>query len=84
MSIRVVVIDDSVVIRRLVVQALETDPDIEVVATGANGKLGIARVEQHQPDAITMDIEMPEMNGVDAVRELRKKGAVPPSSCSLR
>lgn len=78
MSIRVVVIDDSVVIRRLVVQALETDPDIEVVATGANGKLGIARVEQHQPDAITMDIEMPEMNGVDAVRELRKKGSRTP------
>ncbi|WP_029068280.1 protein-glutamate methylesterase/protein-glutamine glutaminase [Jonesia quinghaiensis] len=78
MSIRVVVVDDSVVIRRLVVQALESDSGIEVIATAANGKLGLAKIEQLKPDAITMDIEMPEMNGVEAVRALRKKGIQTP------
>lgn len=74
MTIRVLVVDDSVVIRRLVVQALETDPEVEVVATAANGKLALAKVEQFAPDAVTMDIEMPELDGVEAVRELRKRG----------
>ena len=74
MTIRVLVVDDSVVIRRLVVQALESDPDIEVVATAANGRFALAKVEQHAPDAVTMDIEMPELDGVEAVRELRKRG----------
>ena len=74
MTIRVLVVDDSVVIRRLVVQALESDPDVEVVSTAANGRLALAKVEQLRPDAVTMDIEMPEMNGVEAVRELRKRG----------
>ena len=78
MTIRVVVVDDSVVIRRLVVQALESDPDVEVVATAANGRLALAKVEQHAPDAVTMDIEMPELNGVEAVRELRKRGHTMP------
>lgn len=74
MTIRVLVVDDSVVIRRLVVQALESDPGIEVVSTAANGRLALAKVEQLRPDAVTMDIEMPELNGVEAVRELRKRG----------
>jgi len=74
MTIRVLVVDDSVVIRRLVVQALESDPDVEVVSTAANGRLALAKVEQLRPDAVTMDIEMPEMNGVEAVRELRRRG----------
>lgn len=74
MTIRVLVVDDSVVIRRLVVQALESDPEVEVVATAANGKLALAKVDQYAPDAVTMDIEMPELDGVEAVRELRKRG----------
>ncbi|MBI9114600.1 protein-glutamate methylesterase/protein-glutamine glutaminase [Sanguibacter suaedae] len=74
MTIRVLVVDDSVVIRRLVVQALESDPDVEVVATAANGRIALTKVEQLAPDAVTMDIEMPELNGVEAVRELRKRG----------
>lgn len=74
MGVRVLVVDDSVVIRRLVVQALEANPEIEIVGTAANGALAIAKYDQLKPDAITMDIEMPEMNGVEAVRALRKRG----------
>ena len=74
MAIRVLVVDDSVVIRRLVVQALESDPGIEVAGTAANGQLAQSKFEQLRPDVITMDVEMPIMNGVEAVRALRAKG----------
>jgi two-component system chemotaxis response regulator CheB len=55
-------------------QALESDPGIEVVGTAANGKIALTKIAQLAPDAVTMDVEMPELNGVDTVRELRKMG----------
>jgi two-component system chemotaxis response regulator CheB len=70
--IRVLVVDDSMVIRRLVTEALAEDPDIEVVGQASNGRIGVEKVLQLQPDAVTMDIEMPVMNGVEAVRALRR------------
>lgn len=72
--IRVLVVDDSVVIRRLVTDALTSDPDIEVVGVAANGQIALAKVETLAPDAVTMDIEMPVMNGIEAVRALRAAG----------
>lgn len=72
--IRVLVVDDSVVIRRLVTDLLARDPEIEVVGTASNGRLAQAKVAQLGPDAVTMDIEMPEMDGIAAVRELRRTG----------
>ncbi|MGA5303461.1 protein-glutamate methylesterase/protein-glutamine glutaminase [Nucisporomicrobium flavum] len=71
--IRVLVVDDSVVVRRLIVDSLSGAPGIEVVGTAANGLLAQAKIDQLKPDAITMDIEMPQMNGIEAVRELRKR-----------
>jgi two-component system, chemotaxis family, protein-glutamate methylesterase/glutaminase len=70
--IRVLVVDDSVVVRRIVTEALRADPEIEVVGSAPNGRLALARVDQLNPDVITMDIEMPEMDGLSALRELRK------------
>lgn len=72
--IRVLVVDDSVVVRRLVSDALSQAPGVEVVGVAANGRLAQAKVAQLQPDAVTMDIEMPEMNGIEAVRALRAAG----------
>lgn len=72
-TIRVLVVDDSVVVRRLVTDVLSEDPMIEVVGTASNGKLGVAKVDQLKPDLVTLDIEMPEMNGLEALREIRKK-----------
>ncbi len=69
--IRVLVVDDSVVIRRLVTQALSEDPQIEVVGTAANGKIALARIPQVNPDLITLDVEMPEMDGLETLRHLR-------------
>src|SRR4051812_9823064 len=71
-AIRVLVVDDSLVIRRLVVDALGGDPEIQVVGQAPNGKIALEKVAELKPDAVTMDIEMPEMNGIEAVRALRR------------
>jgi len=70
--IRVLVVDDSVVIRRLVTHALEEDPTLEVVGSAPNGSIGLARIPQVNPDVITLDIEMPEMDGLEMLRRLRQ------------
>lgn len=69
--VRVLVVDDSVVIRRLVSDALSADPALEVVGTAANGRLALAKIEQLAPDAVTLDIEMPELDGIGTLRALR-------------
>ncbi|WP_328462765.1 chemotaxis response regulator protein-glutamate methylesterase [Actinoplanes sp. NBC_00393] len=73
--ISVLVVDDSVVVRRLIVDALGEAPGIQVVGTAANGLLAQAKIDQLKPDVVTMDIEMPQMDGIEAVRELRKRHA---------
>lgn len=72
-KIRVLVVDDSVVIRRLVCHALEEDPAIEVVGVAANGAIALNRIPQTNPDVITLDIEMPEVDGLDMLRRLRRE-----------
>ena len=69
--IRVLVVDDSVVIRRLLSDVLAEDDRIEVVGTAANGKVALAKVPQVNPDLITLDVEMPVMDGLTTLRELR-------------
>ena len=78
MKYRVLVVDDSVVMRRIVRESLESDPEIEVAGVAANGKIALAMVEQHTLDAITLDIEMPEMDGLQTLRELRARGVRTP------
>jgi two-component system chemotaxis response regulator CheB len=65
------VVDDSVVVRKIVTDVLSADPGIDVVGTAVNGKVALGKLEALRPDLITMDIEMPEMNGIDAVRAIR-------------
>jgi two-component system, chemotaxis family, protein-glutamate methylesterase/glutaminase len=71
--IRVLVVDDSVVIRRLVTHALEQDPALEVVGAASNGAIALQRIPQFNPDVLTLDIEMPEMDGLATLRRVRRE-----------
>ena len=71
-KIKVLVVDDSVVIRRLVTHALEQDPLIEVVGAASNGAMAIDRIHQLNPDVLTLDIEMPEVDGLEVLRQVRR------------
>ncbi|GAB5514183.1 protein-glutamate methylesterase/protein-glutamine glutaminase [Rhodopirellula baltica] len=71
-KIRVLIVDDSTVIRRLLTQTLSEDPSVEVVGTAPNGKIALAKIPTLKPDVVTLDIEMPEMDGLQTLTELRK------------
>jgi two-component system, chemotaxis family, protein-glutamate methylesterase/glutaminase len=75
--IRVLVVDDSVVIRRLVSQVLAEDPSIEVVGSVSNGSIALARIAQTNPDLVTLDVEMPEMDGLEMLRRLSQQRSRP-------
>ena len=77
MTIRVLVVDDSGFFRRRLAEILNSDPMIEVVDMAVDGKDAIAKVASARPDVITMDIEMPVMNGIDATREIMKTRPTP-------
>jgi two-component system chemotaxis response regulator CheB len=70
--INVLVVDDSVVIRRLVTTVLEGDDEICVVGTAASGRIAISKLAQVAPDCVTLDIEMPDLDGLGTLRELRR------------
>lgn len=77
MSIRVLIVDDSGFFRRRLTEIFNSDPQIEVVETAVDGKDAVEKARTCRPDVITMDIEMPVMNGIDATREIMKQKAVP-------
>jgi len=70
--IRVLVVDDAVVVRRMVSDLLASDPQIEVVGTAPNGRIALQKIVQLTPDLLTLDVEMPEMDGLETVLEIRK------------
>lgn len=70
--VRILVVDDAVVIRRMISEVLNKDPDFEVVGVAANGRIALQKILQVNPDAITLDVEMPVMDGLETVREIRK------------
>lgn len=71
-KIRVLVVDDAVVFRRVVANELAGDPALEVVGTAANGRIALTRMAQVSPDVVILDVEMPEMDGLATLAELRK------------
>ncbi len=77
MVTRVLVVDDSGFFRRRIVEILEADPRLSVVGTAANGKEAIDQVSALKPDVVTMDIEMPVMDGITAVRHIMRSNPLP-------
>src|ERR1035438_3438767 len=66
----VLVVDDSNLMRRLVSEIVESDPELRVVDVAENGKIALQKVRIHKPDCILLDIEMPELSGLDTLRRL--------------
>ena len=74
MKLRVLVVDDTSLFRRVIADALALLPDVEVVGTAPNGKIALERAAMLSPDLITLDIEMPEMNGLEVLDALKSRG----------
>ncbi len=77
MSIRVLVVDDSSFFRRRLTEIIAADPELIVAGTANNGKEAVDKANELKPDVITMDVEMPLMDGIQAVREILRTQRVP-------
>jgi two-component system chemotaxis response regulator CheB len=73
MPIRVLVVDDSAFMRRAISQAIAAEPDMEVAGQATNGLDALLEVERLQPDVVTLDVEMPRMDGLAALRHLMSR-----------
>src|SRR5438876_6444943 len=71
-KIRILIVDDSVVVRRMLADMVSTDPTLEVAGTAPNGRIALAKLPQVNPDLVLLDVEMPEMNGLETLAALRK------------
>lgn len=70
-TIRVLAVDDHPIVRRGIALLLSTEPDLELVAEAGNGREAIQQFRAHRPDVTLMDLQMPEMSGVDAISAIR-------------
>ncbi len=77
MTLKVLVVDDSSFFRRRVTEIINSDPNLEVIDSAINGKEAVEKAEKLKPDVITMDIEMPVMNGIAAVRQIMASNPTP-------
>lgn len=76
-QVRVLVVDDSAFMRKMISDILEKDPRITVVGTGRNGEDGIKKIKQLSPDVVTLDVEMPVMDGLTAVKWIMDEHPLP-------
>jgi two-component system chemotaxis response regulator CheB len=88
MNLRVLVVDDTIVYRAILSDVLSEVAGVEVVGTAANGKIALSRIKSLKPDLLTLDIEMPEMNGLEVLEAIRKEsldaGAIMLSSLTVK
>jgi len=75
--IRVLVVDDSALMRKLIPQILEQDRGIRVVGTAMDGSFGLKKIEELKPHVVTLDLEMPRMNGIEMMREITRRYRIP-------
>ncbi len=70
----ILVVDDSFIMRTIIKDIVDSDPDLEVVGFAENGKVGLQRVRELKPEAILLDLEMPEMSGIEMLKRLTLLG----------
>src|SRR6516164_7640865 len=70
--IRVLVVDDSALMRKLIPQILASDDSIEVVGTAMDGSFGLRKIQDLNPQVVTLDLEMPGMNGIDMLKQVMR------------
>jgi two-component system chemotaxis response regulator CheB len=73
-DISVLVVDDSALMRNLISKMIEATDGLSVADTAMNGKFALQKIEKHDPDVVVLDLEMPEMNGIEFLRERKKRG----------
>ncbi len=69
--IRILVVDDSVVARRVISEILDQEDGLEVVGTAPNGRIALTKIDRMKPDLVTLDIDMPELDGMETLRRIR-------------
>lgn len=77
LKIKVLVVDDSVFMRKLISRFIEEDPSLQVIGTAQNGSEAVQMVKELQPDVVTLDIEMPVMNGLEALKKIMVERPTP-------
>ena len=76
-KVRVLVVDDSALMRKLIPQMLEADRSIEVVGTAMDGNFCLKKIEELKPNVVTLDLQMPGMNGIDTLKEIMRRQPLP-------
>jgi two-component system, chemotaxis family, protein-glutamate methylesterase/glutaminase len=75
--VRVLVVDDSALMRKLIPQILQTDSSIQVVGTAMDGNFGLKKIQELQPQVVTLDLEMPGMGGLEMLKEITRSCRIP-------
>lgn len=75
--VRVLVVDDSALMRKLIPKILERSDSIEVVGTAMDGQIGLRKIEELEPQVITLDLEMPGLNGIETLKQIMRRWRLP-------
>ena len=81
-KVRVLIVDDSAVVRQTLSEILSSDPEIEVIGTAGDPYVAAERIAENVPDVITLDIEMPRMDGLTFLKKLMSQHPIPVVICS--
>jgi two-component system chemotaxis response regulator CheB len=81
-KIRVLIVDDSAVVRQTLSEVLSSDPEIEVIGTAGDPFVAAERIAEQAPDVITLDIEMPRMDGLTFLQKIMSQHPIPVVICS--
>ncbi|MFC1504296.1 chemotaxis response regulator protein-glutamate methylesterase [Spirochaetota bacterium] len=76
-AFKVLIVEDTVVYQKILKEVLAEVPDVKVIGTAENGKIAVGMVKKYKPDIVTLDVEMPVMDGISALRQLKEENILP-------